>query len=375
MKVTEQKKKGSTIKSKEEVVSLLPTTDYDPDLLIGQVELVVPEGLTKDLKKELRNLDGISRQEMKALIDNYYQVQNRRIALQGQIRALQQEADDVNTTSYCKVLDWQLQSQIIQEKGIKDALEAICKSDEVGQWLLSIKGIGPVFAAGMIAYFDISRCNAATQFISYAGQNDNNRPWLGNEGSKKLIEEVVGDSKEITDEHLQILSLRSGWKYDYLKSNSTKIRNGKETISKTELVKAMSKVPYNKDLKKMIFLIEESFVKVANRGSLYGQLIQQRKAIECVLNEQGHYADQAGKILATKNIGKDTDAYKAYSQGKLPKAHIQRRACRWAAKIFLVHVFEEMYRVYHDGEAPEPFYVFSHQGHKDYISPEVPFTR
>ena len=364
-------KEKTTIKTKEEVVELLPTTDYDPDLLAGQVELVVPEGLTRDLKKELRNLDGISRQEMKALIDNYYQVQNRRIALQGQIRALQQETDNVNTDAYCKVLDWQLQSQIIQEKGIKDALECICKSDEVGQWLLSIKGIGPVFAAGMIAYFDISRCNAATQFISYAGQNDNNRPWLGNEASKKMIEEVVGNSKVITDDHLHTLAVKSGWTYDYLKSKSMK----NDKVSKTELIKAMAKIPYNKDLKKMVYLIEESFVKVSNRGSLYGRLIKERKAIETDLNEKGHYADQAAKELATNNISKDTDTYKVYSQGKLPAGHIHRRACRWATKIFLVHVFEEMYRVYHNGEKPKPYYVFTHLGHKDYIEPEVPFTR
>lgn len=371
-KVTKEKK--STIKSKEEVAELLPTTDYDPIDLEGSVELLIPEGLTKDLKKELRNLSGISRQEMRVLIDNYYQVQNRRIALKAQITALLQGSDNVNTDSYCKVLDWELQGQLIQEKGIKDALEAICKSDEVGQWLLSIKGIGPVFAAGMIAYFDIERCNAATQFISYAGQNDNNRPWLGTEGSKKLIEEVVGNSKVITNEHLQTLAIKSGWKFEYLKEAATKTSKRGETISKTELVKAMAKVPYNKDLKKMIFLIEESFVKVANRKSLYGQLIQQRKAIENALNDSGYYADQAAKILATKNIGKDTDAYKAYSIGKLPKAHIHRRACRWAAKIFIVHVFEEMYRV-HYGKAPEPFYVFSHMGHKDFIDPEVPYTR
>ena len=236
-------KEKTTIKTKEEVVELLPTTDYDPDLLEGQVELVVPEGLTRDLKKELRNINGISRQEMKALIDNYYQLQNRRIALQGQIRALQQETDNVNTDAYCKVLEWQLQSQIIQEKGIKDALECICKSDEVGQWLLSIKGIGPVFAAGMIAYFDISRCNAATQFISYAGQNDNNRPWLGKEKATKIVNDIVGNSKEITDDMVIAISNKTQWKYSYLVANAFDESKGKS--NKSDLIKACSKIPYN----------------------------------------------------------------------------------------------------------------------------------
>ena len=63
------------------------------------------------------------------------------------------------------------------------------------------------------------------------------------------------------------------------------------------------------------------------------------------MNEEGKFADQAANILETKNIGKDTVAYKSYSQGKLPKAHITARAMRWTEKIFLSHLFEEMYRV------------------------------
>lgn len=348
----------------------------DVELLEGDVELFIPEGLSKELKKEIRNVKNASRQEIRCLVDNYYQIQQKRIALRGQIRAIRQEADDLSTVAFADILEWQLKAQMIQEKGLKDALGKICETSEVGRWLMQIKGIGPTLAAGLMAYFDVTGINYATHFMSYAGLNDNNRPWLGVEASRKIVEEVLGNSKTITDEHLEELSARTKWKYGYLNKACSKFdsEGNLKSRSKSDLIKAISKIPYNKDLKVLMFKIGESFIKVANRGSLYGKLYKERKVLETQLNEQFHYKDQAEEILRTKNIGKDTNAYKAYSQGMLPKAQIERRAQRWATKIFVCHLFEEMYRV-QNGTKPEPFYVFTKLGHKDYIEPEVEFYK
>lgn len=359
-------------KTKEKAKTL--NENLDVDLLEGEVELLIPENLGKDLKKEIKSVTNASRQEIKALVDNFYQIQKKRIALQGQIRSIRQDADELSTNAFADILEWQLKTQMIQEKGLKDALNCVAQTSEVGRWLLQIKGIGPTLASALLAYFDVEGIEYATHFISYAGLNDNNRPWLGAEASRKIVEEVLGDSKTITDDHLEQLSIRTKWRYKYLNDSCSKYDSeGKlKSRSKSELIKAISKIPYNKNLKVIMFKIEESFVKVANRGSLYGELYKQRKALETELNEKLHYKDQAERILATKNIGKDTDAYKAYSIGKLPKAHIDKRAKRWACKIFISHLFEEMYRV-HNNSVPAPFYVFTHLGHKDYIKPEVDF--
>lgn len=349
--------------------------NLDVSLLEGDVELSIPEGLTKDLKKEIKSIKNVGRQEIRFLVDSFYQVQSRRIVIQNQIRSIRQSADNT-TDTYCDILEWQLKTQMIQEKGIKDTLKLICENDEVGRWLLSIKGIGPTLAAGLLAHFDVTGIKYATHFISYGGLNDNNRPWLGAEKSKKIVEEVLGDSTEITDEHLEKLAIRTQWKYGYLNKNCTKVDKNGNVIkrSKSDLIKAISKIPYNKNLKVLLYKVSQQFVKISyNPDSLYGQLYKERKILETQLNEEGKYADQAKHILETKNIGKSTDAYKAYSQGKLPKAHIQRRAERWATKLFVCHLFEEMYRVA-NGEIPEPYYVFKN-GHKDYIGPEVPFTK
>ena len=356
--------------SKKTINENLNTTMLEDD-----VELAIPSGLTKELKKEIKSTKNVGRKEIRFLVDSFYQVQRTRITTQNQIRSIRQEKDDSSDT-YCDILEWQLKTQMVQEKGIKDTLKVICENDEVGKWLLSIKGIGPVLAAGCLAYFDVTNIKYATHFISYAGLNDNNRPWLGAEASKKIVEEVLGNSKEITDKHLEELSTRTQWKYGYLNKSCTTVdKDGNIKRSKTSLIKAISKIPYNKDLKLLMYKISQQFVKISyNPDSLYGNLYKERKIIETQLNEELKYADQAKHILETKNIGKDTDAYKAYSQGKLPKAHIQRRAERWATKLFVCHLFEEMYRVANNGEVPEPYYVFKN-GHKDYIGPEVEFTK
>ena len=349
-------------------------TDIDIYDISGEVELAIPEGLTKDLKKEIKNMKNASRQEIKFLLDSYYQTQKMRIAVKNQIDAIKRSADD-NADTYCDILTWRLKCLLVEEDGIVKALDTVCKLNPVGKWLTQILGISSILAAGCLSYFELKDNMYATHFISYAGLNDNNRPWLGSEKAKKIVNEVLGDSKEITDEHLAELSIRTQWKYGYLNEHCTKVsKSGKVTRNKQDLINAIAKIPYNKSLKVLMYKIAHSFKLCCNKpNSLYGRLYQERKILETKLNEEGKYADQAKEILATKNFNKNTEAYKYYSQGKLPPAHIQRRAERYATKIFVVHLFEEMYREKY-GEAPAPYYVFK-LGHKDYIEPEVPFTK
>ena len=58
--------------------------------------------------------------------------------------------------------------------------------------------------------------------------------------------------------------------------------------------------------------------------------------------------------LEKYKIGKTTDAYKAYSVGKLPPAHIHARAKRYAVKMFISHLHEIWYEVELGKPAPVP---------------------
>ena len=248
-------------------------------------------------------------------------------------------------------------------------------SNVVTKWIKSISGIGPIFAAALYAYLDVTKCSYASGFHQYAGLNDNNRPWISSARAKEIVDEVVGN-ETITDDHLIEIAAKTGWKVSYLKRRCYEIDEETGEIksrSKKNLQNAICMPPYNKNLKTIMWNIGESFVKVQNRGSLYGRLYAERKAYETAKNENGDYAEQAARELANKNYSKDTDAYKAYIQGKLPKAHINARAKRWAVKLFLSHVFEEMYREEYK-QIPPMYYALEHLDHHDYIGPEVQYT-
>ena len=91
-----------------------------------------------------------------------------------------------------------------------------------------------------------------------------------------------------------------------------------------------------------------------------------RKEREVAKNAMYEFKDQAAEILRNKNIGKETDAFKAYSEGKLPPAHIHARAKRYAVKLFLSHwhyvAFESRY-----GVPPERPYILTKPEHSEHF--------
>lgn len=195
-----------------------------------------------------------------------------------------------------EVLSWFLDNAESLENQIKNALKAYAEANPVGKWCMSIMGIGPVISAGLLAHIDITKCPTAGHIWSYAGLNPSAK-----------------------------------WEKGQLR-------------------------PWNARLKVLCWKIGQSFVKVSNNpNDVYGKLYQQRKVYEQAKNEAGEYASQAESILQNKKIGKDTEAYKWYSQGKLPPAHIQQRVERYATKIFLSHLHEFWYRHEFGEEPPAPY--------------------
>lgn len=349
----------------------------DAGFYVGE-EVAVPEAekLTKEMKTSILKLGNVSRAEIRTLVDTFYQLQDDRKAKTEQIRSIENGADQTgeNKQASLTILKWIVKHMAAMEAGIKKCLEIICQSSEVGRWLMNTKGIGPVLAAGLLAYFDVDGREYASQFISYAGLNDNNRPWLGREKSKKIIDEVVGDAKDITDDMVIEIAKRSQWTYSYLLEKA--YDQEKKKWKKEKLTAAIAIPPYNKSAKTLMWKVGKSFWWMMNDpDSMYGRLYSERKIYEMEKNDAGEYDQQAAYILSTKNIDKSTNAYKAYSMGKLPDAHINARCMRWVEKIFLSHLFEEMYRVHYD-KIPPRYYTLEHMKgeHNKEILPEVPYT-
>ncbi|MCC8015635.1 MAG: IS110 family transposase [Eubacterium sp.] len=182
------------------------------------------------------------------------------------------------------------------ENDIKKALDEYTDNNAVGRWCKSICGIGPVISAGLLAYIDITQAPTAGHIQAYAGL-DPTKEWK--KGEKR---------------------------------------------------------PWNAGFKCLCWKIGQSFVKVCNnKNDVYGHIYKLRKDYETEKNEKGDYAEQAKAKLEKFKIGKDTEAYKYYSVGKLPPGHIQQRCERYATKIFLSHLHHVMYLDYYHTEPPKPY--------------------
>ena len=265
-----------------------------------EIEDLAPiERLSKDLAKASTEL---GEHEARFLVDSYYQIQQNRITAAAQIRAIQQG----DTNEPHKVISWLFEQNYVLEKQLARSLGKFAESKRIGQWLLSITGIGPVIAAGLIAEFDPSKSINSSSFLRFAGLI--NEPW--EKGQKR---------------------------------------------------------PYNAKAKTLAaFKLGESFVKVQNNDNdFYGKLFAKRKAKLIEENEALLFKDVA--LEKAQKVGKSTEAYKSYSIGKLPPAHIHARARRYAVTIFLCH-FHETYRRVLDLPVRAP-YILENSLHDTYIAP------
>jgi len=262
--------------------------------------------LTTDLKKASATLNV---KEARYLVDLYYQLQNARIRSASQIRAINQEVDEGNSHETLSFFKGQFETL---ENQIKNSLGVFAASHRPGRWAQSICGIGPVISAGLLAHIDITRATTAGAL----------------------------------------------WKYAGICSPSVDVWNKGE------------KRPWNADFKTLVvFKLGECFVKVQNNDKdYYGKLFAARKKLYVEKNESGEYAQRAEVILSAKKFNKSTDAYKAYSSGKLPPAHIHAMARRIAVKMFLSHLQAVMYECHFGEEAAKP-YIIDIGGHVHYEPP------
>ena len=240
--------------------------------------------------------------EARYLVDYYYTMQDDRKRAHNQVRALRASEPEVEPHD---LILWVAGNTEKLEDNIKKALGEYSDSKLVGVWAKSIIGIGPVIAAGLLAHLD-------------------------------RLPETVG----------------SWWRF--------------AGLDPTQVWEPKTKRPFNAQLKTLCWKIGESFVKFSNHEKdVYGKVYAARKEVEIARNESGMFADQAAAKLVAYKIGKDTDAYKAYSNGILPPAHIHSRAKRYAVKLFLASYHEVAFFIEYGKMPPKP-YILNQRGHTHY---------
>lgn len=329
-------------------------------LATGIVELISSKKLSRDLIKAGADL---GRDECRYLVDLYYQLQDFRIATNNQIRAIVKS----DTNEPHEVISFFAEQFEKLEKDIKKVLKAYVEKQAIGQWLLSVTGIGEVISAGLIANLDIRKAKTAGAFWRFCGL-DPTVEWLGTARAEKLVDEVCGDKKRFDFEDLAKLSVATTWNYDSILAHFDQTKDDPVKITRTNIVNYFARIPYNKRMHTLAYKIGESFVKVQNNPKdVYGKLFAQRKAYENAKNEALEYKAQAEDKVS--KVGKHTEAYKWYSQDMLPPGHIHARARRWVVKLFLSHLFDKWYRLEFNEEPPKPFAI-SQLGHAHMI--EIP---
>ena len=269
--------------------------------------------------------------ELRYVVKTYYTIQDWRIRSMNQLRAAGEAGKPRQTVS------WLAGQTELLERLIKVAISDIMNHNIAGQWLMSIKGIGPVLAAGLVSHIDITKAKTAGSIWRYAG-----------------LDPTI-------------------------------------TWSKGE------RRPYNADLKTLCYKVGESFVKVSGREDppIYSVLYRRRKKEEWIRNMAGEYADQA--LEASNRVGKNTDAYKWYSGSyvtddrswewadsddssvpplvsaqhgtpMLPPAHIHARARRYAVKLLLSHLHSVLWWLEYGTPPPKP-YILTQENHTHVIVP------
>lgn len=205
------------------------------------------------------------------------------------------------------VIQWYLGQSETLENQVKRALDAYSGASPLGCWARSICGIGPVISAGLLAHIDVTK------------------PTVG---------------------HI--------WRFAGL-DPTVKWEKGQ-------------KRPWNASLKTLCWKMGESFVKVQNNDAdVYGKMYAARKQLEAAKNAEHAYKDQAAAMLAAKRIGKETGAYKAYSEGELPDGHLHARAKRYAVKMFLSHYHAVGHFLATGRVAPRPWIIeFGGHAHMKY---------
>lgn len=176
------------------------------------------EKLAKDLKEQVTQL---TIEDVRYLVDSFYQIQNNRIRSSGQVRA-SEESGEAN-----RVLVWVNDNNALLENNIKKALDIYTDHHPVGRWLKSIVGIGPVLAAGLLAHLDVSKAETAGAFWRFAGLDPSmtwnkgeKRPWNAElkKHMWKIADSFVKQSGRSSDYYGKLYLIRKEYEHNKNKS-------------------------------------------------------------------------------------------------------------------------------------------------------------
>jgi len=313
-------------------------------------------------------LGEMSREEVRAIVDMYYDLQSQRIRMGNRFDSLKKA--DKNRA----VADWFLAYFDATEKNMGAVLSDYAQSKPIGRWAMSIRGIGPTLAAGLIAHIDITKAATAGAIWRFAGL-DPSTVRLSRTRADEIVKNGIS-GRSVTEAEVRQIANDLNRRFDTV----WRLGHDKnDKITKTTLAAGLARRPYNESLKVLSWKISDQLC-VKHRTSrtkarpdgpelaFYGPLFDQRLDYETRKNEAGDYSEKAKSPEKLGKVGTDTKSYAAYKEGRLGEAEIKNRSRRWTVKLFLAH-YQHVAYVMEYGKAPPNPYAFSILGHSKIIGP------
>lgn len=247
------------------------------------------------------------------------------------------------------------------EKDIVKEMEEQLTAYPISQWLMAHRGIGVVFAAGLIAYIeDINRFNTVSKLWQYSGMGVYE---ICQDCGKRVIRADRGA-------WIMHMADRLEWANEKV-TDKSKIKTREQLVEQATGYVCLCEHPnikvigqrrmpgmlldYNPDFKKLCYLIGDQFIK--QRESPYRKLYDQYRL------EYETRPDLIAEMQSKK--GKGSVKVKGEHVEVKGTAHINAMARRKTVKIFLSHLWEE-WRTIEGLPTPDP-YAFGVLGHVDKV--------
>lgn len=358
--------------------------EEDRHVFSGEITVVgkVSGKVAKDCVKV-----GTTRQGLRALVQQFDSQQMNRIRAENRLRAFEQGADTPYNAGTVNAMRLIVDNERILEKNTLELINAVASHEVVFQYMTSIIGIGPRLASFYMSYIDIYKAPHHSSIDHYCGYNTQNAPTYNDSQIDQILDMILGSRKEITDEDIATIAIRTGRKKEYLYMKGRPYNRETEkygNFSRTSLHSCL-KIPYfNKRMKKLMWLITDQFRRRSGPSSIdpntgrpkskYAGIYLDAKNDQRLRNEDKQFAEQAYGILRTTNI-KSPEALKWLENGMLTPMHIELRAQRKAGSMFNYDVWGAMHLDAFPNEQLTLPYPIVFNGHSDFLPPEVPYKQ
>jgi len=239
------------------------------------------------------------------------------------------------------------------------------------RWLLSLYGIGPVIASGLVSHIDIEKTPNAGSLWSFAGLVATIR-WVGREEADKWVREHARDVDSI-DDLLILAAAHFHKKPDILLRDATMDFKTREArpLTTQSLAASISRRPWNPALKRLSWIAADCQKKFSTspKASLYSKLYRDYKVRAIEKNLSGGFKELAAQTLLTRNI-RDQKTLEIYQKGELPPGRVDAWALRACVKILLAHTHAVLWECHFQTPAPIPYIIAKDpEMHTHYIPP------